>query len=94
MSGPPEPCLTLTLLWTPPELSGCSPMVKECRVQRRLTRHGPEGIGDFPAYSAFPDALRLWEDDPGHFVWEPTVPMPLMNYVSLLAIVNPLFVKI
>jgi hypothetical protein len=47
-----------------------------------------------PAYSAFPDALRLWEDDPGHFVWEPTVPMPLMNYVSLLAIVNSLFVKI
>jgi hypothetical protein len=47
-----------------------------------------------PVNSVFPDGLRLREDDPGHFVWEPTVPMPLGNYVSLLGLVNPRFVKV
>jgi hypothetical protein len=47
-----------------------------------------------PMGSPFPDGLRLWEDDPGHYVWEPAMPMPLANYVSFLAQVMPLFVKV
>lgn len=47
-----------------------------------------------PVGSPFPDELRLWEDDPGHYIWEPAMNMPLANYVSVLASVVPLFVKV
>jgi hypothetical protein len=47
-----------------------------------------------PAGTIFPDGLRLFEDDPGHWVWEPATDMPLANYEGLLATVNPLFVKV
>ena len=47
-----------------------------------------------PAGSPVPNELRLWEDEPGHFVWEPAMNMPLPNYASFLAIVSALFIKI
>jgi hypothetical protein len=47
-----------------------------------------------PASSPFPDGLQLWEDEPGHYVWEPAMSMPLANYANLLATVMPLFVKV
>jgi hypothetical protein len=47
-----------------------------------------------PVGSTYPDALRLWEDEPRHWVWEPVTDMPLANYEAALASVNPHFVKI
>jgi hypothetical protein len=38
-----------------------------------------------PLGSPFPDELLLWEDSPGHYVWEPAMNMPLANYASFLA---------
>ena len=47
-----------------------------------------------PIGSLFPDGLRLWEDEPGHYVWEPAMNMPLADYVRLLVSVNLLFLKV
>jgi hypothetical protein len=47
-----------------------------------------------PAGSTFPDSLQVWEDDPGHWVWEPVSTMKLEDYRNALASVNPQFVKV
>jgi hypothetical protein len=47
-----------------------------------------------PAGSTFPDILRLWEDDPGHWVSEPVNTMTLADYQTALGSIHPLFVKV
>ena len=46
------------------------------------------------AGSLFPKCLRLWNDEPGHWLWEPAFKMPLDDYQRALAAVNALFVRI
>lgn len=48
----------------------------------------------FDAGLSFPDSLRLFPDDPGHWVWEPVQDMPLASYQDALAIANANFVKV
>jgi hypothetical protein len=43
---------------------------------------------------SFPDSLRLFQDDPGHWVWEPAHDMPLARYRDALATANSSFVKV
>jgi hypothetical protein len=47
-----------------------------------------------PAGSTFSDRLRVWEDEPGHWVWEPVTDMPLANYQVALASANAQFVRV
>lgn len=47
-----------------------------------------------PAGSIFPDSLRVWEDDPGHWVWEPVNTMRLDEYRAALASVHPQFIRV
>jgi len=51
-------------------------------------------IWRLPAGAAYPTTLLVFEDDPGHWVWEPTNDMQLADYRAELATVNALFVKI
>lgn len=46
-----------------------------------------------PAGSRISDRLRVWEDAPGHWVWEPVSDMPLTHYVADLASAGALFVR-
>jgi hypothetical protein len=47
-----------------------------------------------PAGSTFPDVLQPWEDEPGHWAWEPVNTMLLTDYQDALASVHPQFVKV
>lgn len=47
-----------------------------------------------PAGSPISDHLRVWEDSPGHWVWEPMTDMPLVHYLADLASANARFVPV
>ncbi len=46
-----------------------------------------------PAGTAYPDILRLWNDDnpPGHWTWAPAYDMPLTDFKIALAMVTSFF---
>lgn len=46
------------------------------------------------AGSPVSDHLRIWQDAPGHWVWEPVANMPLVHYVADLASANAHFVRV
>jgi hypothetical protein len=45
------------------------------------------------AGASLPPELRVWNDLPGHWSWEPAYRMRLIGYVAALASVNALFVR-
>jgi hypothetical protein len=47
-----------------------------------------------PVGSAYPDCLRVWNDDPNHWVWEPFIDMPLSDYVAALQDASSRFLKV
>src|SRR5208283_3331444 len=47
-----------------------------------------------PSGSAYPAGLKVWNDDPGHWVWEPEQDMTLTDYQDLLGQMNPPFVRV
>jgi hypothetical protein len=56
------------------------------------------GIGNnwwrLPQGYIYPDILYVVNDHGNHYNWEPTIDMPLSEYVVLLAEVNPYFIKV
>ena len=46
------------------------------------------------AGSQYPNSLKVWNDDPGHWVWEPTADMKLSDYVAALEVAGQGFVKV
>jgi hypothetical protein len=51
-------------------------------------------IWRLPLGVAYPATLALWEDDPGHWLWEPTQDMLLVDYRAALEGVNGRFLKV
>jgi hypothetical protein len=47
-----------------------------------------------PSGSPYPDVLIVWNDDPGHWAWSPTIDMPLSDYLNALGAANALFVRV
>jgi hypothetical protein len=47
-----------------------------------------------PAGTDYPDELGLTLDGPGHWLWEPSRDMPLVDYVNALETVNGHFQKV
>jgi hypothetical protein len=56
------------------------------------------GIGKnwwgLPQGFMYPTTLLVVNDHGNHYSWEPSVEMPLSNYVALLVAVNPHFIKV
>lgn len=47
-----------------------------------------------PAGSVFPNDLILWNDAPGHWLWEPAADMPIQQYQAALARAGALFARV
>ena len=47
-----------------------------------------------PAGSPYPNSLKVWNDDPGHWVWEPSANMKLSDYVAALEAASQGFAQI
>jgi hypothetical protein len=47
-----------------------------------------------PVGSPYSNRLLVWEDSPGHWVWEPSDPMPLLEFVTLLDAAGQHFVPV
>jgi hypothetical protein len=47
-----------------------------------------------PAGSSISDHLLVWQDSPGHWVWEPMTNMPLAHYLADLASASAQFVPV
>jgi hypothetical protein len=48
-----------------------------------------------PAGTDYDDALLyVWTDEPGHWSWEPSRDMPLVDYLAALAAVGGKFVRV
>ena len=41
----------------------------------------------------YPDTVRVWNDSPGHWAWEPATKMTLADFTSIMASMNAKFVK-
>jgi len=47
-----------------------------------------------PVGSAYSNTLLVWNDDPGHWVWEPVHDMLLSDYQAALANANVKFLRV
>jgi hypothetical protein len=47
-----------------------------------------------PAGSEFPDEISVINDHGDHHNWEPDVDLPLVDFLALLASVEPAFIRV
>jgi hypothetical protein len=50
-------------------------------------------VWKIPKGTSFPDTIRLNNDKPGHYAWEPASQMKLTDFTSLMSALNSKFVK-
>lgn len=51
-------------------------------------------VWKLPAHSNFPTSLKVWNDAPGHWSWDPASKMSLHDFRMALSIVEGLFTRI
>jgi hypothetical protein len=50
-------------------------------------------VWKIPKGTSFPDTIKLNNDSPGHYAWEPAGQMKLVDFTSLMSSLNAKFVK-
>lgn len=50
-------------------------------------------VWKIPKGTSFPDTIKLNNDSPGHYAWEPASQMKLADFTSLMSALNAKFVK-
>jgi hypothetical protein len=50
-------------------------------------------VWKIPKGTSFPDTIKLNNDSPGHYAWEPAAQMKLADFTSLMTGLNAKFVK-
>lgn len=50
-------------------------------------------VWKIPKGTVYPDTIKVWNDTPGHWAWEPASKMTLANFTSIMASMNAKCVK-
>jgi hypothetical protein len=50
-------------------------------------------VWKIPKATTYPDTLKVWNDSPGHWAWEPAAKMTLSSFTAALAGMNAKAVK-